>query len=61
MFGVPVLSSTEGSQKHSPSLSCDVFLAVVVPGLSDTRSVGRAVRLLDVVELNTQVFEFETI
>lgn len=55
MFGVPVLSSTEGTQRHSPNLSCDVFV-VVVPALGDTRSVGRVVRLLDVVGLSKQVF-----
>jgi len=33
-----------------------MFVAVVAPGLSDTRSLGRVVRLLDIVGLNIQVF-----
>lgn len=33
-----------------------MFVAVVVPGSSDTRALGRVVRLLDVVGLNMQVF-----
>lgn len=55
MFGVKVLPSAEGSQSRSSALSCAMFVAAVVPGLSDTRPIGRVVRLLD-VRLNIQVF-----
>lgn len=54
MFGAPELSCTE--RTRSPSLSCEVFVAVMVPGLSDSWSVGRVIRLLDVVGLNIHVF-----
>lgn len=54
MFGVPALSCTERTQ--SPSLSCDVLVAVVLPGLSDSQSVRRVVRLLDIVGLDIQIF-----
>lgn len=54
MFAVPALSCTE--RTRSPSLPCDMFVAVVVPGLRDSQSLGRVVRLIDVVGLNIYIF-----